>query len=107
MIINTGNSRLSGTTDTRPVVIRFQVWSVYTKLKYTRQLVIISFIDIISMEIRLTILNKNEIECFMNGTMPTIILNTTLFKLHCIELSFARWEPWATQLVLHQNSSKY
>ena len=56
MIIN--NSRLSGTTDTRPVVIRFQVWSFYTKLKYTRQLVIISFIDIISMEIRLTILNK-------------------------------------------------
>ena len=30
----------------------------------------ISFIDIISMEIRLTILNENETECFMNGTMP-------------------------------------
>ena len=70
-----------------------------------RKLVIISFIDIISMEIRLTILN--DIECFMNGTMPTIILKTTLFKLHCIELSFARWEPWATQIILHQNSSKY
>ena len=63
--------------------------------------------EIISMEIRLTILNENEIECFMNGTMPTIILKTTLFKLHCIELSFARWEPWATQLMLHQNSFKY
>ena len=88
MIIN--NSRLSGTTDTCPVVIRFQVWSFYTKIKYKHQLVIISFIDIISMEIRLTILNENEIECFINGTMPTIILKTTLFKLHCIELSFAR-----------------
>ena len=43
----------------------------------------------------------------MNGTMPTIILNTTLYKLHCIELSFARWEPRANQLMLHQNSSKY
>ena len=42
MIIN--NSRLSGTTDTRPLVIRFQVWSFYTKLKYTRQLVVI-YID--------------------------------------------------------------
>ena len=105
MIIN--NSCLSGTTDTRPVVIRFQVWSFYTKLKYTCQLVIISFIDIISMEIRLTILNGNEIECFMNGTMPTIILKITLSKLHCIELSFVRWELWATQLMLHQNSSKY
>ena len=105
MIIN--NSRLSGTTDTCPVVIRFQVWSFYTKLKYTRQLVILSFIDIISMEIRLTILNENEIECFMNGTMPTIILKTTLFKLHCIELSFARCEPWQPQLMLHQKSSKY
>ena len=68
---------------------------------------ILSFIDIISMEIRLTILNENEIECFMKGIMPTIILKTTLFKLHCIELSFARWVPWATQLMLHQNSSKY
>ena len=103
MIIN--NSRLSGTTDARPVVIRFQVLSFYTKLKYTRQLVIISFIDVISIEIRLTILNEHEIECFMNGTMPTIILKTKLFKLHCIELSFARWEPLATQLMLHQNSS--
>ena len=98
MIIN--NSRLS---DTCPVVIRFQFWSSYTKLKYTRQLGIISLIDIISMEIRLTILNENEID----GTMPTIILKTTIFKLHFIELSFARWEPWATQLMLHQNSSKY
>ena len=34
IIVN--NSRLSGTTDTCPVVIRFQVWSFYTKLKYTR-----------------------------------------------------------------------
>ena len=67
----------------------------------------ISFIDIISMEIRLTILNENETECFMNGTMPTIILKTILLELHCIELSFARWEPWATQFILHQNSSKY
>ena len=41
MIIN--NSRLSGTTDTRPVVIRFQVWSFYTKLKYTRKPEIINF----------------------------------------------------------------
>ena len=47
------------------------------------------------MEIRLTILNENEIECFMNGTMPTIILKTALFnfKVYCIELSFARLEP--------------
>ena len=48
-----------------------------------------SFIEIISTEIWLTFLNENEIECFMNGTMQTIILINTLFnfKLHCIELS--------------------
>ena len=40
------------------------------------------------MEIRLTILNKKEIECFMNGTMPTIIPKTTLFKLHFYRIVF-------------------
>ena len=43
MVIN--KSRLWQDPDTCPVVIRFQVWSFYTKLQYIR-LLVISFIDI-------------------------------------------------------------
>ena len=48
-------------------------------------------IDILSMEqeIRLTFLNENEIEYFINGTMQTKIRKYTSFnfKLYRIELS--------------------
>ena len=39
------------------------------------------------MEIRLTILTENEIECVMNGTMQTNIRKNTSFnfKLYCID----------------------
>ena len=62
--------------DTCPVMIRFQVWSFYTKLKY-KHLLVIFFIDTISMEIRLAFLTENEIKCFMNDTMQTNIRKNT------------------------------
>ena len=51
------------------------------------------------MEIRLTFLNENEIECFMNSTMHTNIRKNTSFNF---KLSFARWDPWAIEVMLHQ-----
>ena len=44
----------------------------------------ISFIDIILIEIRLTFLNENEIEYFINGTMQTNIRKNTLLNFKFI-----------------------
>ena len=66
----------------------------------------ISFIDIIWMEIRLTFINENAIEFLMNGTMQTNIRKNTSFnfKLYRIELSFVRWENWATELLVQEQT---